>query len=316
MIASVLAKEIPCVARLFRRSRRSLSFCPASPSPPRLAPPVPTAVAPSSELAADTVPLDSPAGARIRKGPVVARNDDRFGVAWIDERSGSPEVHFAGFDAAGNRIGEELRVDTGYEEPSLAETVNGFTPARVPNMVPFSEIRLEALTAGGAPLGPARVADRTSDQDHFASLASTGNELGFNWRNQQPDGTDHHIHFARFALDGTPIGSETVVSDRPEFEDRPMLAWNGREYGVAWIDRWKRVLFARLSPEGVRIGEIRTVTDEAGALLFCDIARGGDEWGIVANPDDRIVFRRVSATRNPVASPIDLGHFRGFPSLA
>lgn len=265
---------------------------------------------------ADALPLDVGTEARIRKGPVVAVKGDRFGVAWIDGRNELPELRFAVFDLEGNRIGDELRIDTADEAPGLEPAGDGFAVAWVPALSPLGEVRLAVLSADGTPVGPTTVVDRTTEQDHFASLAASGDGLGIAWRAQQPDGVNHDVRFARLGVDGTAIGSGTVVSDRPEFEDRPRIAGNGREYGVAWIDRWKRVLFARLTAEGERIGEIREITGEAGSVLHCDIAWGGDEWGLVANPDGRLVFLRVSASGDPVGAPVDLGAAHGFPSLA
>lgn len=68
------------------------------------------------------------------------------------------------------------------------------------------------------------------------------------------DAENGRVRFQRIDGDGHPVGRSTIVHAGLEAPRAVQLASNGREYGVA-VALWHGVYFARVSPEGQRVGE-------------------------------------------------------------
>lgn len=111
-----------------------------------------------------------------------------------------------------------------------------------------------------------------------------------------------------------PVG-EVRVTNATGSSYYPFLAWTGTEYGVVWYDNRDgnlEIYFARLDPEGRKIGsDVRiTTTDTPSAL--CTMAWTGTEFGIVwleeEDPDEHWVhFTRVSSIGEVMGRTLRVG---------
>jgi hypothetical protein len=134
-----------------------------------------------------------------------------------------------------------------------------------------------------------------------AALAWTGTEFGLVWEDNR-DG-NFEIYFSRLTAAGDTIGPSLRVTANAAFSYKPVIAWTGSQYGIAWEDyRWGNyeIYFARVSAAGVKLGEVRLTTDTsysyAPALAW---AANKSEFGVAWNDyrvgNYELYFTRVSA---------------------
>jgi putative metal-binding protein len=95
------------------------------------------------------------------------------------------------------------------------------------------------------------------------SIVWTGNEYGVVWDASDAGGPATGIFFNRLSAAGQKAGLDVQVSEGGE-ACRPSLVWTGMEFGVTWQDPCNgisEVYFARLGPDGGRIGDPVRVSD-------------------------------------------------------
>ncbi len=90
------------------------------------------------------------------------------------------------------------------------------------------------------------------DQADIA-LASDGGQFLAVWLEGDPelDSMKGRLFAARFATDGSWLDREPIALSATAFTYVPMVAWNGANFVIAWVDARGVALAARISPGGV-----------------------------------------------------------------
>ncbi|MDI7267931.1 MAG: MopE-related protein, partial [Myxococcota bacterium] len=122
------------------------------------------------------------------------------------------------------------------------------------------------------------------------------------------------------------IADDVRITTSPGASDRPVVAWSGAEYGVAWSDDReagnREIYFARLDRSGRKIGGDVRATAAPGLSGHPSLVWAGSEWG-VAWRDERdgngeIYFGRIGADGVRVGEDVRLSDTPGLstqPSL-
>ncbi len=122
------------------------------------------------------------------------------------------------------------------------------------------------------------------------------------------------------------IADDVRITTSPGASDRPVVAWSGTEYGVAWSDDRetgnREIYFARIGPGGVKIGGDVRVASAVGSSSHPSLAWAGSGWG-VAWRDERdgngeIYFGRIGADGVRIGGDVRLSDTPGLstqPSL-
>jgi len=130
------------------------------------------------------------------------------------------------------------------------------------------------------------------------------------------------IYFQRLDEDFKPIGDKTRISFDPCESAEPSLAWNGKEYGIAWSDSrvakpWchsggdssppKEVFFARISADGKRIGsEVRLLSESDyhhGPRLFWQ----KDHYDLFYTGEKDLNYLRLDVNGKILSQPVPAG---------
>ena len=112
-----------------------------------------------------------------------------------------------------------------------------------------------------------------------------------------------HLRFARFSLDGEPLGDPIAIRDAGAEATATAVTWNGAELGVAWRGdggAW----FARVTSDGRQVGDATMVT-EVGDLQRRGLTWTGSNfvvlWEGAAAPGQRrpLYVRRLAPDGSP-----------------
>jgi len=255
-----------------------------------------------AEIGADT---DLSPAAVTAGGPRIAWAGDAWGVTWQDKRDGNNEIYFARFDAAFNRIGDEVRVtnDAGSSSsPSLAWTGSGFGIAWYDDRDGDSEIYFARLDAPGAKIGGDVRVTSAAGTSRLPRVAWSGIDYGLLWSDQR-DGT-WESWFARVDATGTVVaGSERRLTATPDDSNPAHFAWNGSVYGIVYNDfrdgDWE-IYFQAIDRLGAAVTLETRLTISAGVSRVPVIAWDGAGQFGVAWADSRdgaeaLFFTRVAA---------------------
>ena len=262
-----------------------------------------------------------------RQSPDIVWNGTEFGITWVDNRNNLfPDLYFVLLDADGEvlprvdpdapngEIAEELRVtpeSTNAGGPSLVWNGSGwaaaFSDAR--NRTPLEEndeIYFSRISGEGESLDPENIRITTDPLDFPArdftpSLAWNGNEYAIVWFGLNRQGGSG-VYFTRVSRDGVAIGEPRLIAATAGWP-KPSLVWAGDSYGVAWSgqdDNENRdIYFARLDPEGVRIGpEVRVSQVLEGSFEPSLVWTGSDfgvTWYDLRDGNREVYYARLSA---------------------
>ncbi len=232
--------------------------------------------------------------------PSLAWSGSEFAVGWQDNRSGSFELYVARVSAAGAKIGTDQRVDQSSGDPFLTWGGSAYGATWVAHSGSSMEIyyaRLgPTLTVVSAPV---QVTDADGGS-YGPTLAWNGSEYGVSWYDDR-DG-NREIYFTRVTSGGSKVGSDVRVTVDGASSDNVgprSLAWTGSQYGACWIDDrdgTREVYFARLLPDGTKVGSDVRVTSDAAVAASTALVWTGSQFGLVWT-SDRDGNREVYFTR-------------------
>jgi len=167
--------------------------------------------------------------------PDVVWTGSGYGIAWSDSRDGNSEIYFAQMDAAGDKVGGDVRVTTATGSsglPSIVWNGTGYAVGWEDTRSGAQELYVARLDAAGAKLG----SDTYLSQRLFSpwNMVWTGTEYALAW----PDDRDGNleIYFARVDSSGTKIGVDLRVTNDGAISHYPSMAWTGSGFGVVWSD--------------------------------------------------------------------------------
>jgi hypothetical protein len=240
--------------------------------------------------------------------PALAPGPSGSGVAWV--RGG--QLKFARVSSTGAVLSAPVVLSStaGVYRPELAYAGSGesgvaWTDAREGDF----EIYFTIVDPDGAPLiSDVRVTDATGNSVH-PSLIHTGTGYALSWMDAR-DGR-FEIYFARLDNDGVALGPDVRVTDSLSLSASPSLAWNGAEFGLAWVDFRSPpgIYFAQLDATGTPVGPAQHL---AVAFPACWGARSlvwaGSYYGLVwedlRDGDYDVFFTRLTAAGDRLDSDI------------
>jgi len=198
-------------------------------------------------------PVHSEKGSPIQ--PKIEWNGTYYGVAWSDQRPDSDydtsysDLYFRRTTEEGSVVDPVVVQITNEpaisEAPSLrwadGEWAVGWADYRT-NPWLMSEIFMARLTPEGVKLDPPGDIQMTccidsigDPQRYWPDLAWTGEEYGLGYREDNSGGVTGDIYFQRVDRLGNKIGNPILLTPDPgRGADQMSIAWNGKEYGLAW----------------------------------------------------------------------------------
>ena len=126
------------------------------------------------------------------------------------------------------------------------------------------------------------------------------------------------LHYQRISAGGLPLGGSVPLTLRGNCR-KPVLAWSGSSYGIAWEDRTEKIgiiYFARFSPTNGRLLDPAPIRIGPGASdpwrPSVTLACSGSEFALVYAVNGRLEFIRISSggqlladSRRTIADGID-----------
>ena len=255
--------------------------------------------------------------------PSLVWTGHEYGVVWQDLRDGNPEIYFARLDAAGNKIGTDVRLtNEPFEsyDPSLVWTGREYGVAwpnywRESNNDQGVDIFFARLDGAGNRIGLDTWVSRIPLLSWRPSLVWTGSEFGVSWYGFQyiyPYG-DWEIFFARLDAAGQKIEDDVRVTNATGGSGSPSLVWTGSEYGVAWYDRRdgdpdEEIYFARIDASGNKLGSDIRITNAAGSSDNASLVWTGSEYGVAwldyRDQSGEIYFARIDHAGNKIGPDV------------
>ena len=235
-------------------------------------------------------------------------NGSEYAVVWHDQRHTGSEIFFARIDAAGNKIGPDVRVTTGSGScvtPHFAWTGSEYGVVWRDDRDGNQEIYFARLDPLGHKIGTdVRVTSDggVSDQPY---LVWNGSGYGVTWRDDR-DGNEE-IYFTLLDATGTKPGPDLRITNDAAASGYPRLAWNGHEYSMAWRDARDgndEIYFARLDGSGAVQGTEMQLTNDPGASLWPSPVWTGVGYA-VGWSDDRTGSTEVHITRVRCCDDVD-----------
>jgi hypothetical protein len=242
----------------------------------------------------------SPAGA---SSATFASTGSGYGVAWMDFRTGHPEVFFARLDGTGHKVGEDQKVPGAgatSNAPSIVWTGSAFGIAWADNRDGNFEIYFRILGPDGTAIGGERRVTSAPQNSSDPSLVWTGGGFGVAWTDYR-DGGNGEIYFARLDASGARIGADVRITDQPNNSNGPSLVWTGSGFGVAFLDDRDLgggdVYFARISDSGAEIGEETRVSVAGGAGFGPSLIWDGTGYGVAWGEQPALAERHIRFAR-------------------
>jgi hypothetical protein len=166
--------------------------------------------------------------------------DDELVITWSDDRDGNNEIYFARADAAGGKVGADVRVTDQAAYSSSPQVANAGAVRALTWLDlrdPDRELYFARLTAAGvSQTGDVRLSDLAVATGNATSAASawTGDQLGVAYSS---DGeADADVLLTRRDLEGATLAADVPVADGPEQSVEVDMVWTGSVYAVAWAD--------------------------------------------------------------------------------
>jgi hypothetical protein len=252
------------------------------------------------------------------QSPRIAWTGSEYGIVWEDWRhspsptDGRVEAYFARLDAAGHKIGADLRLTQvgGVESTDIAWNGSEYGVVWSANRL----IYFARLSRSGVRIGTeVRISDPPGGFIH-PRIAWTGSEYGIAYTNWT---SPEQIRFARVGASGNVLARDLVVTTTPFESDGPTassLTWTGTEYGLVWRDLRlagnPELFFAHLSASGARIGVDVRVTNNPSNVGRPSLVWTGFEYAVTW-PDNRdgnfeIYLARLDAVGTKAGADIRL----------
>jgi len=185
----------------------------------------------------------------------LAWTGSEFGLAWDDNRNGSPynmEVYFTRISASGVEIGDDIRItnksgDAG--STNLAWTGSEFGLSWCDDRDGNREIYFLRLSSSGAEIGSETRITFDSAESVETALSWTGSEFGLVWRDNREG--NNEIYFTRLSASGVKLDPDLRITSNAAESLNPRcgLVWTGSEFGVSWDDDRdgnREIYFARI----------------------------------------------------------------------
>jgi hypothetical protein len=145
------------------------------------------------------------------------------------------------------------------------------------------EIYFRRASDAMAPVGTATRLTNALGTSRVPHVAWSGSEYGVVWEDNR-DGGDYEIWFARVAADGTKVGTEVALTAFAGQSLDPRIVWSGSEWGVVWQDDgWlnAEIAFMRVDGDGAALTAPIRVTQDSHVSVSPDMVWAGSRYAIV-----------------------------------
>jgi hypothetical protein len=267
--------------------------------------------------------------------PRLTWTGSEFGVVWSDEwGSSSAGIHFGRLDQDGSLVGPDTRISTDDRDssPDLVWTGSQFGITWIDwrysgiDFLFVSETFFTRVDSAGNKVG-SDLRLTYNDLYYYSydpSLVWTGSEFGVSWSDNRNDA--QQVLFERVSSDGLLIPPEEAITDHLAGSGDPSLAWNGSEFGVAWVDVRNgdsQMYFDRLSESSIQLGPETRMAYMPRVSEYPSTIWTGSEFavswhGYFGSFDYEIFFARISADGSSVISEHQVTNnpkFSRYPSL-
>ncbi len=243
--------------------------------------------------------------------PCIAWSGAEYGIAWADTRNGNWEVYFARINSSGSKIGADVRVtydDAGSNESSLIWNGSQYGLSWSDERDGNDEIYFVRLDTSGTKIGSDIRITFDPNSSNQSSLAFTGSQYAILWKDNR--NANDEIYFARLESTGNKIGSDIRVTYEENLSAYPCLAYQGSEYGIAWLDSRNvaGIYFARLDSSGNKISSDESMTRDTSFHQYPSLAWTGANYGVSWQNDlygnNEIFFVRFDSSGNKMGSEI------------
>jgi hypothetical protein len=229
--------------------------------------------------------------------PSLAWTGTEYGIAWQHDLEDG-EIRFARLDQDGERIGDDVVIGPG-RNPVLIWNGTGYT------IVWGAEdtVHLALLDAEGA------MTFLDTFPGDAPTLTWTGTEYGVAYLDPPFPG-ESDVYLARFDDGGLALGSQQLSADPeclgPCRAQGPSVAWNGSEYGVAWIDN-------RDGAEGIYFASVHPTTGASPEVVLAPgdgiapvLASDGTDFALTWSERLALHFQRLTVTGAPIGDSVML----------
>jgi hypothetical protein len=203
--------------------------------------------------------------------PALGFGGTNFLVAWHDSRNSQfePDIYGARVttdgtvvDTSGFVVAQSAR---GQYSPATAFDGTNFLAVWEDDRNGYTDIYGARVTPSGTVLDPTGIAiAQAQEWQYEPAIAFDGANFLAVWQDYRSNPDDPDIYGARVALDGTVLDpGGIVISDAPNRQGQPALAFDGANYLVTWQD------FRNGSYDiyGTRVTPAGTVLDPAGIAV-------------------------------------------------
>jgi hypothetical protein len=248
------------------------------------------------------------AGDAPRHGPRAVWTGSEWGVVWLADVPGGPgEVRFRRYDGDGRPAGEALTLGRArspiYEVLATgAGYVVVWSSVQAPGEGGFQGVRLQRISADGAPAGVPVDVPQTFDVDRLAAgwAPQAGGMVAFT----RGQGGGGGLFAVALEPDGQPGRAVRLFETAAR---SPAVAYGDGVWGVAWLDpgsqRPADILFQRINDFGEPAFGPPTRETDAGARIGLDLAFGGGQFGIAWSSGDALRLTLVDADGRFTQSP-------------
>lgn len=220
--------------------------------------------------------------------PSLRWTGSELAAVWSDTRDGNAEIYFARISAAGDRIGDEVRI-TDDPGASTAATIQ-WTGSQFAVLwtddrpgPPNSEIYLALISSSGEKVGDDLRLTDAPDLSEMPSLTWTGSRFGAAWKDMR-DG-DYEIYFALLSDAGVKEVGDVRITSAVGGSGSPSIHWIGARFALAWCDArdgtGAEIYYTSISEAGVKEMDDVRVTNAPELSSFPSMVWSGSELGVV-----------------------------------
>jgi len=211
--------------------------------------------------------------------PSIAVSGPFVHVVWYDSRDGNYEIYYKCSTDGGSNFGPDTRLTFNPNfscSPSIA-VQNSFDHVvwhdkRDGNW----EVYYIRSTDGGVSWGQETRLTYNPDTSQFASVAVTGSNVHVVWHENRS--WVWEIYYKRSTDFGTTWGSDTCLSNSPEFAKFPSMATSGSVIHLVWYDMRLsdyEIYYSRSTDGGRSFGPVMRLTNATGYSSNPSIAASG-----------------------------------------
>ncbi|HTI71354.1 MAG TPA: hypothetical protein VMF06_15390 [Candidatus Limnocylindria bacterium] len=197
---------------------------------------------------------------------VIGSNGSRSLMAWLDSRTGTPQVYCSPMSLEGELLKPDgtglTQIAGGARTLSIASNGKDFLLVWE-SLNTFSTVYALRVREDGTPIdaAPLKVMTSPDQSDTLPAVASNGTDYFIAWQRKQTVDGRNDIHARRLLADGTfPDTTPTVLAGGPNEQSQPTVAGFSGGYLVAWSEPSPGgeasvgvITGARLDPNGARL---------------------------------------------------------------